>query len=280
LRFGHRSKRLAILGIDPDADLRRLLDANLKPFQVPPDGLVLTSKLAELLRASPGDAVTVQVLEGKRPTRQILVAGQVDELIGLSAYMDHRALHRLMTEGGTISGAYLSVDEMKAPVLYKTLKETPAVAGVALREMMLASFLETIAESLTVSTTVLIAFACVIAFGVVYNGARIALSERGHELASLRVLGFTRREIAVILLGEQAILTGAAVPVGFILGFGICAVLVKALESELYRMPLVVSGATYAFAFIIVASASVLSGLMVLGRLYRLDLVAVLKTRE
>jgi putative ABC transport system permease protein len=179
-----------------------------------------------------------------------------------------------------VSGAYLSVDPESAPRLYSLLKRTPGVAGVAIREMMLASFLETIAQSLTVSTTVLIVFACVIAFGVVYNSARIALSERGHELASLRVLGFTRREVAMMLLGEQAMLTAAAVPAGFVIGYGICGLLVQMLDSELYRMPLVVSGATYAFGFLVVASAATVSGLLVLRRLYTLDLIAVLKTRE
>jgi putative ABC transport system permease protein len=280
LRFRHRSKRLAILGIDPDSQLRLLLDSELRPFKLPADGLVLTTKLAQLLGVSPGDSIYVEALEGERPVRRVAVSSQVDELIGLAAYMDRRALNRLMGEGGTVSGAYLSVDPTLAPVLYRTLKQTPAVTGVAIREAMLASFLETVAESLTVSTTVLIAFACVIAFGVVYNGARIALSERGHELASLRVLGFTRREIASILLGEQAILTCAAVPLGFAVGFSICGLLVRALDTELYRMPLVVSGATYAFSFAVVATASAVSGLLVLGRLYRLDLVAVLKTRE
>jgi putative ABC transport system permease protein len=280
MRFGHRSKRLAILGLDHDAELRLLLDANLKRMALPVDGLVLTTKLAQLLGVKPGDEITVEVLEGARPVLQVPVAAEVDELIGLASYMDASALSRLMREGGTISGAYLSVDPKMAPTLYKTLKQTPAVAGVAIREMMLASFLETVAESLTISTTVLIAFACVIAFGVVYNGTRIALSERGHELASLRVLGFTRREISVILLGEQAVLTLTAMPLGFLFGFGICVLLVKALDTELYRMPLTVSGATYAFSFAVVSAAAVISGLLVLGRLYTLDLVAVLKTRE
>ena len=280
MRFGHRSKWLAILGLDHEAELRLLLDADLRRMALPVDGLVLTTKLAELLGVKPGDEITVEVLEGERPVLQVPVAAEVDELIGLAAYMDASALNRLMREGGTISGAYLSVDPKMAPALYKTLKQTPAVAGVAIREMMLASFLETVAESLTISTTVLIAFACVIAFGVVYNGTRIALSERGHELASLRVLGFTRREISVILLGEQAVLTLTAMPLGFLFGFGICVLLVKALDTELYRMPLTISGATYAFSFAVVSAAAVISGLLVLGRLYTLDLVAVLKTRE
>ena len=119
-----------------------------------------------------------------------------------------------------------------------------------------------------------------IAFAVVYNSARISLSERGHELASLRVLGFTRQEISVILLGEQAILTMLAIPLGFALGFGISVLMTQLMTSDLYRMPIVVSRASFAFAFAIVATAALLSGLLILVRLYRLDLIAVLKARE
>jgi putative ABC transport system permease protein len=280
LRFEHRSKRVAILGIKPDGELRTLLDRSLRKVDLPSEGLLLCTKLAEVLGARPGDIITVQVLEGERPVRQVPVVRLVDEWIGLSAYMDSRALNRLMREGETVSGAYLAIDPKYATPLYSLIKRTPAVGGAAFRERMLASFLETIAESLTISTTVLIVFACVIAFAMVYNSARVALSERGHELASLRVLGFTQREVSVMLLGEQALLTLAAIPLGFAIGLGICALLAQLMNTELYRMPLVVSGQTYAFAFLVIAAAVGLSGLLILRRLYNLDLVSVLKMRE
>jgi putative ABC transport system permease protein len=194
--------------------------------------------------------------------------------------MDAGSLNRLMREGEAVSGAYLAVDPRYEKQLYSLIKRTPAVAGTAFRQKMIASFLETIAESLTISTTILILFACVIAFAMVYNSARVALSERGHELASLRVLGFTRAEVSLMLLGEQGVLTLAAMPLGFGMGLGICALLVELMDTELYRMPLTLSGETYAFSFLVIASAVGLSGLLILRRLYNLDLVEVLKTRE
>ncbi|MEW6207307.1 MAG: FtsX-like permease family protein [Acidobacteriota bacterium] len=280
LRFEHRWRRVALLGINADNELRRLLDSRLQKIVLPPEGVVLTARLADMLGVKEGETVTVEVLEGERPVRRVAVAGLVDEMIGLSAYMDARALNRLMREGETISGAYLAVDPAIAPFLYSRLKRTPAVGAVAIREAMLESFLETVAENLTISTSILIIFACVIAFAIVYNGARIALSERGHELASLRVLGFTRNEITAMLLGEQGALTLAAIPFGFALGYAICAVLVWLTASELYRIPLIISSKSYVFAFGITAIAAFLSGLLITGRLRRLDLVAVLKARE
>jgi putative ABC transport system permease protein len=167
-----------------------------------------------------------------------------------------------------------------APTLYQRLKRLPAVAGVSFRQSVLQSFNDTAAQNMRVFVQVLVVFACIITLSVIYNAARIALSERGRELASLRVMGFTRAEIAVILLGEQAIITLMAIPVGFTLGFGICALMPLAYDSELFRLPLVVTKHTYAFAFLVVIIAALISGLIVRRRLDHLDLIAVLKTRE
>ena len=277
---GHRSRRVEIMGVEPAGELRRIVTRTLGRVEVPPEGLVVTAALAEILGVAPGDAVTVEVLEGRRLVRQARIAATVEDILGLNATMDIRALNRLLGEGGTVSGAFLAADAATLPQLTERLKRTPAVAGVSVRESMLASFYQTIAQSMTATNSVLILFACIIAFGIVYNGARISLSERGHELASLRVLGFTRREIAVILLGEHALLTLAAIPLGFGLGAGSAWLLVTSLASDLYRMPLVFSRQTFAFAFLVTLAAALFSGIMVVGRIRKLDLVAVLKTRE
>ena len=271
---------MGVLGLPPEAELRRPVDRQLRPVDLPPDGLVLNAKLAEVLSAQPGDVVTIEVLEGARPVRQVAVAALVDEPVGLGAYMQAGALHRLMREGDTISGAYLKVDPQAAPQLYSILKHTPSSSGVAVREAMLASFWKTFGESIWVSTAFLVGFASVIAIGIVYNGARIALSERGNELACLRVLGFTRSEIGRILLGEQGLLTLAAIPAGFVLGFLLSTLLSRFFSRELFRLPLVVNAGTYAFAAIVVMAAAVFSGAVVAQRLRHMDLTAVLKSRE
>lgn len=280
LRFRHRSRRVGLVGLSAPGDLRRLMDRELRVIELPPEGMVMTKKLGEILGVTVGDIVTVEVLEGARPVRRVAVTGLVDEPIGLGAYMDRRALNRLMREAETVSGAYLSVDPLRAPQLYVFLKRTPSISGVAVRQAMLTSFWQTFGNMMNTSTYTLIAFACVIALGIVYNGARIALSERGQELASLRVLGFERREIAAILLGEQAALTLAAMPCGLALGYGLCVLVSKAMNREMFRMPLVVSGDTYIFASLVVALAALFSGLLVVRRLNRMDLTAVLKSRE
>jgi putative ABC transport system permease protein len=280
LCFGHRTRRLALTGLEPGAELWRVVDAEYRVHEPPPDGVTLTTKLAERLGVKPGDTLTVEVMEGARPVRRLTVAGTVDDLIGMSAYMDIRALNRLMREGGSVSGLHLMVDENAIPALYATLKKTPAVRSVVVPGALLANFNKTIARTIGTSTAILIFFACVIAFGVVYNNARIALSERGRELASLRVLGFTEREVAAMLLGEQALLAALAIPLGCALGWGLSWLITWAIDTELMRLPLVISGRTYARASIIVVIASFLSGLLVNRRLRRLDLIEVLKTRE
>ncbi len=280
LRHEHRTKRTVLLGMERGSELRRLVDEHLGAVPLPADGVVLTRRLGEILDVRPGDWLGVEVLEGEREKRQVRVAGFVDELLGLSAYMDRHALGRLLREGGAVSGAWLRVDAELEPRLHAELKRTPAVAGVMLKGVLLQSFEDTIARSLGVFNTVLVSFACVIAFAVVYNAARIALSERARELSSLRVIGFTQAEVTRMLLGEQALLTLLAIPLGLSIGYMVSAWIVGAYQWELFRLPFAVTARTCAFAILVILAASLGSGLVVARRLARLDLVAVLKTRE
>ncbi|MEL7409487.1 MAG: FtsX-like permease family protein, partial [Cyanobacteria bacterium J06558_2] len=242
--------------------------------------VVLTTKLAEILHVNPGDTLTVEVLEANRPVRQVKVAGLVDELLGVQAYVNINALNSLMREGQTISGAYISVDAHLADQLYTELKRIPAITGISTRQASLNSFEKISAENLQIMTNFLIAFACIITVSVVYNSARIALSERSRELASLRIIGFTKAEVTFILLGEQAILILLSIPLGYLIGYGFAGVMSEAYDSELYRLPLIINNSTYALAFIVVMLAAFFSGLVIRRQINRLDLIAVLKTRE
>ena len=280
LRFEHRSRRITVLGEEANGDLRRIVDKNFNVYTLPADGVVLSRSLADVLGARRGDTVTVEVLEGSRPIRQVEVAGTVDELMGLNAYMEIRALNRLMNEDDVISGAYLSADSISLDKIYSRLKQMPLIAGVGQPGVMLTSFNDTMARTIGIFTLILVSFASVIVLGVVYNSARIALSERGHELASLRVLGFTQREITSILLGEQALLTLLAIPVGYALGIFLCLLTNNLVDTELLRLPLVFSARTFLVSLIITVLSAGASGLMVIWRIRDLDLIEVLKTRE
>ncbi|MEM7355945.1 MAG: ABC transporter permease, partial [Acidobacteriota bacterium] len=280
LRHGHRSRQVAIMGLQHAPQLNRVIDASLQPVDLPTEGLVLSAKLAELLVVAPGDTVQLEVLEGARPVRQAMVTALVDEYMGMSVYMEDAALHRLMREGRNLSGAFLQVDSGQVDELYRRLKAIPAVAGVALKRAAIDSFRKTMDESMGVMIFFNVLFAGIIAFGVVYNAARVSLSERARELASLRVLGLTRGEISFILLAELATVTLIAVPIGLLLGYGLAALTVTAYDTEVYRFPLVVSARTMGFSALTVLLAAMLSGLVVRRKLDSLDLVEVLKTKE
>ncbi|MGA0200046.1 MAG: ABC transporter permease, partial [Prochlorotrichaceae cyanobacterium] len=199
---------------------------------------------------------------------------------GVAAYMDLSALSQLLREDTTLSGAYLKVEPQALEAIYQQLKETPAVASVALRKTSVDRFQEIIMGNLQIFTSVLVIFSTVIAFGVVYNAARIALSERGRELATLRIMGFTRAEVGFILLGEQALLMGVAIPLGCWMGFGLAALMSFFYDTELYRWPLVVTPLTYGMAIAVITIAAVISGWLILRQVNQLDLVTVMKTRE
>ncbi|MGD8933959.1 MAG: ABC transporter permease [Gammaproteobacteria bacterium] len=280
LQFEHRFYRTSLQGIQPDGKLLRLLDNQLQAFDLPEQGVVLTDYLAELLHIKPGDLLTVEVLEGNRPTLQVPVVGTARQDLGMNAYMARDTLNSLLKEGDAITGALLKVDERHQNDVYAELKETPRIAGVVEQRSAIDSFYENVAQSILFFNFIATLLGGSIAFGVVYNSMRIALSERNRELASLRVLGFERGEIAYILLGELALLTLVAIPLGFVIGYGLCGYLAFEFDTDLYRIPLVLGRDIYALAASVVLASSIVSAMMIWRNLAHLDMVAVLKTKE
>jgi len=280
LQFEHRFYRTSVQGIQPDGELKRLLDTELNRIELPAEGVVLTDYLAGLLHIKPGDMLTIEVLEGNRPTVQVPVVGTAKEYLGVNAYMQREALNRLLKEGDAISGALLKVDERYQRDVYAELRDMPRISGVVEQRSAIRAFYDTLAETILFFTFITTLLGASISFGVVYNSMRIALSERNRELASLRVLGFERGEVAYILLGELALLTLLAIPLGMLIGYGLCAYLAFRFDTDLYRIPLVLGMNVYAFAALVVIVSSIVSAIMIWRNLARLDMVAVLKSKE
>jgi len=279
-RFGSRSYKTAINGIEPESRLHLLLDTDLNAISLPPSGIVLNDYLGKFLGVKAGDLLTVEVLEGAKPVRQVPVVALVKLYLGVMGYMDVTALNRLMREGDAISGAYLVTDPLYSGRLYRNFIDMPRVSGTVLRRNEIRNFHDVQAKGMLFFTFIATLMACSISFGVVYNSARIALSERSRELSSLRVLGYTRGEISYILLGELGLITLIAIPLGFFIGYWLCAYIAQALASDLFRVPLVIETKTYALAAAVVLASATVSGLIVRHKLDHLDLVEVLKTRE
>ncbi len=280
LRAGPRSRRVGVMGIQPTNELFGLMNMDGRETPLPPHGLLVSKKLAEVLGVGVGDYVQMEVLVDRRPVRQVKIAATLNDFAGLVAYMDLDELHRIMLEGPVVTGVHMLVDPVYQDQLYRDLKETPGIATVVVKQHSIDSFNNTIAQNLGVMKQINLIFACIIAAGVVYNSARISLAERSRELATLRVVGFTRREISSILLGELAIVTLLAIPLGLYLGKSFAHWMVAAFDQELFRFPMVISRRTYAWASLVVMAASAISGLIVRRNLDHLDLVAVLKSRE
>jgi putative ABC transport system permease protein len=194
--------------------------------------------------------------------------------------MNIEALSRLLREAPSANGVNVSLDDSQLPRFFDAIRKIPVVSGLSLQRYSLKNFRETVAILLTTMAGIYTGLAAVIAFGVVYNSARISLSERARELASLRVLGFTQAEVVQILLLELALLTLFAQPVGWVLGYGLAWIMQSNLAGELMRVRLIVDRPTYLIASAIVLVAATLSALVVRGRVKQLDLVAVLKTRD
>jgi putative ABC transport system permease protein len=282
VRFRHAQhvRTASIMAFNANATMRQLLDAGGAQHTLPLGGIVLTKSLASVLDVRTGDRVTVELLEQGRVARTVTIVGLIDESIGLGGYMDQRALNRLLGEGDVSTGAYLAMDPGGELETYTRLKRMPFVSGTSSRVAMLDYFERTIAESILISAGIVIFAAAVIAIGVIYNNSRIAISERGRELASLRVLGFTRREVSSLFLGEQAVVTIAGLPFGAVAGLGFAAILARAFATERHRFPVVIDPSTYAYSIGLVLAVAAGVALLVRRRLDRLDLIATLKTGE
>ena len=278
---GHRSERGSIRGLTRHPQLTRIIDQrNREASRLDDDGLVMTDRLADKLGLRIGDRVQVEVLEGRQRTLQVRLGATVPEMMGLNAYLERRTLNRLLQEGDQSSWFALVVERGREAALLEASKQLPRVVGVFSKASLLRNMQEVSARNIRIMSTVLTLFATVIAIGVVYNNARIALAERTWELASLRVLGFTRTEVSGLLLGEMAIGIAIALPLGMLFGFGLVHLIAGLLKSDQFSFPVVIQPATYAWAALTVLISGGASALVVRRRIDRLDMVAALKTRE
>lgn len=277
---GHRKRFENIVGLSSDATIYRPLNTNLRPLRLPDFGLALSTKMASILDVSLGDTITVEIKEGRRHVFELPITVLVEEYIGSPVYMEIKALNQLLAEDPTVTGATLRIDKLKTVEILRRLKGFPSISAVSLQDVLVKSFRKTIEENMGLMIVFNIIFAGIIAFGVVYNSARISLSERSRELASLRVLGFMRGEVAYILLGEQLLLIAIALPIGCLIGYGQSALWVLSMDSDLFRLPFVIARDTYAWSVVIVLIAATISGLIVRRKLDSLGLVEALKTRE
>lgn len=280
IRNGTIERRLALSGRARDADLSRIIDTSLRPVVLPDDGLAISEMLAQILGAGIGDLVEVDLLEGQRRTVTLPIAAKIEDYFGTKAMMNADALARLLREAPTVTSVRMSIDGNRLDVLFNAIKSLPVVGAFVLQRNSLANFRKTTAVIVNTMASIYIGLAVIIAFGVVYNSARISLSERARELASLRVLGFTQGEVLRILLLELALIALVAQPPGWLIGYGLAWIMKTNLASEIMRVRLVVEHSTYVVASTIVIAAAVASALIVRQRVKHLDLVAVLKTRD
>ena len=275
-----RRERTILRGYAGRPELYRVIDMAQRETQLAGRGLVLTDRLADKLGLHLGDPVRIEVLEGRQRTLFVPLRATVDEMFGLNAYMERTALNQLLSEGDLSTGFVLSLVPGTQAQVLEASKAMPKIAGAWSKSTMLHNMEEITARNVRIMSTILTTFASVIAVGVVYNNARIALSERAWELASLRVLGFTRAEVSAMLLGEMAIIVGLALPVGMLLGLGLVGLIAELMKSDQLHFPVVLQARTYAWAAVSVLAAGLASALVVRRHIDRLNLVEALKTRE
>jgi putative ABC transport system permease protein len=273
-----RSRRLSLLGLPASPVLHQMLDVRRRVLELPKEGVVLSRKLAEVLGVGMGGTVEVELLEGDRRIFELPVAGLIDDFAGTAAYIERETLNCLLGEGNVINGAFLSIDTGRIDELYKELKLTPAVMSVVIKGATVQSFRDTVAENILRVRMFNSMFATILAIGVIYNSARISLAEQSRDLATLRILGLTRREVANILFGELLLVVAAGIPIGLLMGKALSGFVIKfSYDTELFRIPLIIESSTYSYAVAITLMAMAASALIIREIVDRLDIVSVLK---
>lgn len=280
IHFHGRSRQIGLRSLEVGSTHNRAIDTRGQEITPPDDGLIVSAKLAQVLGAQPGDELIVEALEGKRPIRPVKLVALAEDFTGIAAYMERHALNRFLGEGDVITGATLTIDSARRAEFLHALKGIPRVSAVAIKESMRQAFRETTAQSMGLIQTIYLTFAVIVAFGVIYNNARISLAERARELATLRVIGLTQHEVGEIIVIELALLAAVALPLGLVLGTGLATGIIQSVNTETVRLPLVFTSYTYTFAIVIVVLASSLSALVVLRKLKHLDLIGALKAPE
>lgn len=280
IHFQGRHRQIGLRSLEPDSVHSRAMDRAGRGLTPDEHGVIVSAKLAEVLGARVGDELVVEALEGRRPVRPVRLTGLAEDFTGIAAYMDRRAINRFLGEGDVITGASFTIDSARRAEFLRAIKAVPRINWISIKESMRASFRETTAQLMGTLSTLYLSMAVIVAFGVIYNNARISLAESARELATLRVVGMTQREVSSVIVTELTILTLLAVPLGLVLGTGIASAIIHSVNTETVRLPLVFTPYTYTFALIVVAVASTLSALVVLRKLRHLDLIGALKAPE
>ncbi len=280
LRNGHRTHRGAIIGLQTSPVLNRAISSDQTSVDIRSDGVILSQQLADKLELNSGDQLIVEIREGIRPTLTLPVVGVFEAMVGSPAYLEFSALNKAMDQSERVSGAYLTVDQHKAETLFRNLKDMPAIAGVSLRKETRDAVVKLMNSGAGATRYIMSFIAGIIAFGIVYNSARIAFSERSHDLASMRVMGFTRGETAYVLLGELAVMTLLALPIGTFIGVQLAGAIAAGFSNDLYTIPSDIGPTSIGAATLAIVGSSIFSGLLVKRDIDKLDLVSALKSRE
>jgi putative ABC transport system permease protein len=277
---GQRVLREGLSSNSPGADLSRIVDMNGQVIEPLASGVIISSRVARQLGVEAGRPLQVNVTEGERPQVELNVIKVIDTPLGSSAYLDKLALNRIMREGDNSSGAYLEVDPMLRERVFKELKQTPQIASVTSRTAIIQGVRDTVAQQMGIVTLFNTGLAALIVLGVVYNSARISLSEQARDLASMRVLGFRRGEAAFVLMGELGLLILLSLPIGIALGIWLARYVTEQFSADLYTIPFGIHPATLAEGVLVVLAAAAVTALLIRIRVDDLDLVQALKTRE
>ena len=255
-------------------------------LDVAEDGIIIPENIATVYDISAGDEVTYRTADGAE--LKLTVSGVCEYYTGSDVYMNaDNFTAAVEAEGGTVdvsSNAYLikygyGDDEDAMNAAAESLLSDPAVTGVEFTYTTLRTF-DALNDTMGFVILILVVCAGALAAIVLYNLTNINIDERRKEIATLRVLGYTKWEVAGYIYRESGILTIVGALFGLLVGWLLHMYIVGRVNSVWMMFGKAIAPLSFLWAFLITLGFAIVVYAFMLIKLYKINMAESLKSNE
>ena len=279
LKFLNHKKDVIALGISDGSELYNVFDKDGNRLEVPKSGMMVSEQVANKLGVQVGDVLQVESIFAKDEKLNVKIEKIIPQYLGANIYMNQDVLLGLLKQGEMMTSALNAIDERAIPSLKDEYRASKYISIIEVRQEMIDKY-EELMGSATYALWVMAIISIITGFAIVYNSSIISLAERKRELASLRVMGMTPKEVMEVVSVEQWFIGFSGMIAGIPLAFLMSQAMSTSMSNDLYTIPPGTSGNAIVLAFIGTIFAIAVSQVSISRKVKQLDLVAVLKERE
>lgn len=271
---GWRKNTVGIIGVPQQTAFYKFVDKDSNVVKLPNNGIFITEAVAKSLNVKEGETIIVKsFLPGKEDV-SLQVAGIVKQYLGANAYMNIEEMRALLLERQMITGVSVaSKDNLK-----EKLKDVRNISTVSSVGDMKQSFVEYL-DTMNLAIGLYMLFGGILGFALIYNATIISISERKMEFASLRIMGFEKKDVYGMISKENLIMALIAIIVGVPLGLGMINGMADSFSSEMITFPVIFSPKFFIQAAAATIIFAIVAQLATLRKIYNLNFIDALKSR-